>query len=138
MNKLFTMIGGRKFALTVVSMIGATAIDLLAGGISLPLATFLGAALTAFCASNWLNSREYYHAEAEKKKGGAQDLAQIQRSLKEIKLKLDSSDDAGYYVNSLEQINQALKEIITAQANIMQTTKATNNTINAAMQVGQR
>lgn len=138
MNNLFTKLGGRKLILSVASIVAGIVIDLFTGGLSTPLATLIGTIVTAFCASNWLNSREYYRADAEKKKGGAQDLAQIQKTLKNIKVKLDSSDDAGYYVNSLEQINQALKEILTAQANIMQTTKATNNTINAAMQVGQR
>lgn len=137
MNKFFTMIGGRKFALTVVSMAGAVGIDL-TFGLSNSLAAFLGTALTAFCASNWLNSREYHHAEAEKKKGGAMDISRLEKKVDKLVSALDNNQEAEYYKYNLEQINQALTEVLQAQANIMQTTKATNNTINAAMQVGQR
>lgn len=138
MDKLFRVLGGRKFLLTVASMVAAVAIDLLTtAGLSVALAGFLGAALSAFCASNWLNSKEFHKADAEKKRGGAQDLSRIETKINKLVTILDDPENMQYYEDSLVQINQALGEIITAQANIMQTTKSTNNTINAVVKAGQ-
>lgn len=138
MDKIFRVLGGRKFLLTVSSMAAAIAIDLLtAAGLSVALAGFLGAALSAFCASNWLNSKEFHKADAAKRKGGNQELSRIESKLTKLLNIVDNPENIEYYESSLTQINQALGEVITAQANILQTTQSTNTTINAVIKAGQ-
>lgn len=136
MDKFFRIIGGRKFLLTIVSMLGASAIDLLIpNGLSTALAAFLGTALTAFCASNWLNSREYHQAEATKKSGGSVELARIEKAVKNIQKKLDSEDTtAAYYSDRLDAIESSLGVLMQSQASVAQATDTTNKLIKAAMQ----
>lgn len=136
MDKFFRIIGGRKFLLTIVSMVGASAIDLLIpNGLSTALAAFLGTALTAFCASNWLNSREYHQAEAKKKSGGSAELARIEKAVKNIQKRLDSEPDTAVdYIEKLDNIESALSILMQSQSSVAQATDTTNKLIKAAMQ----
>lgn len=136
MNKIFQLIGGRKFLLTVVSMGGAALIDLYTmKGLSMPLATFLGAALAAFCASNYAVSREFMRTEAEKKTAGVTGGV-TNEEIKELLLDLQSGN--GQDKVMLENINNVLVQIAEAAGNTLITAKATNNTLQAALNVARK
>lgn len=136
MDKIFRLVGGRKFLLSVGTIALGTLIDLVFGGLSASLATLVGTIITAFCASNWLNSREYHKAESEKRKSGSAELGRIENKLKVIQEKLDSEDSSSYYVSSLNDINQSLGTLLQTQQSVMQSTDSTNKLIKAAMQSG--
>lgn len=136
MNKIFQLIGGRKFLLTVVSMGGAALIDLYTlKGLSMPLATFLGAALAAFCASNYAVSREFMRTEADKKThgvGGGPSNEDLNNLLLDLQARMQEDRLI------LENVTNALAQVAEAAGNTLITAKATNNTLQAAMNVARK
>jgi hypothetical protein len=141
MNKIFQLIGGRKFALTVASIIGGAAIDLMTlKGLSMPLATFMGAALAAFCASNYAVSKEYMRTEADKKKLGPNDLEKklnnVLDKLNSIEIQLSISSDSA--TNEISQMKQVLVQVAEASGNALKVSHETRATLQAALNVAKK
>lgn len=143
MNKLFQMVGGRKFLLTVVAMIGGALIDLgTAKGLSMPLATFLGAALAAFCASNYAVSKEYMRTEAQKKTstGGGDSDKKLETILDKLgSIELELSMQASTTNNAqLTEIQELLVQLASTTGNTFKAAQATQATLQRAVDLAKK
>lgn len=119
MNNILSHIGGRKFTLTIVTMIGGTALAPYFPEATLtPVLTFLAGCLASFSAANWANSREYHKTKVAKADGTdspliKQMIAENKKLTKKLDEALNSKDNEELAKQLVEQISQSNETMLT-------------------------
>lgn len=137
MNNLLAKIGGRKLALTLVSMVTGTSLAFFMPiAIVEPVLVFLAACLASFCASNWAASREY-HKTKMPAQGDNPQVKQLIAENKKVLKKLDeilSSGDNGDEVaqaamQQFQQLNEAMLTLGQTSGTTLQAVQQLNQKI---------
>lgn len=134
MNNLMSKLGGRKFALTIASMLSGTSLAFfMPVAILDPVLIFLASCLAAFCTSNWASSREY-HKTKMPQPGAEPAVKQLIAENKKLLKKLDeamASGDNGDEVaqaalSQFQQLNDAMLTVGQTSANTLQSVQQLN------------
>lgn len=118
MNNLMSRLGGRKFALTIASMISGTSLAFVMPlTIVEPVLVFLAACLAAFCTSNWASSREYHKTKMPTEGDNAQVkhlIAENKKMIKKLEDLTQTRDNGDEIANAaLEQFQQLNNAVLT-------------------------
>lgn len=143
MDKLMSFVGGRKFALSIVTMAVGIGVALnVPTAVVDPLLVFLAACLSAFCASNWAASREYH--KTQMKVAGVDNpqvkqlIAENKKLLKALDNALESSnngDTAGKVLENLDQLNETLFTVGQTSGTTLQAVQQLNTRLSSILQL---
>lgn len=135
MTDLLSKVGGRKFTLTVITMISGTAVaPFFPEAILSPVLVFLAACLSAFVASNWASSREYHKTQIKTGSESPQIkqmIAENKKLLKLLEKELESS-------NSQETTQAVMRQFSEMNATLIAVGQASGNTLQAVQQLNQK
>lgn len=129
MNGIMSYIGGRKFGLTVITMLGGVGIVPFIPEYALsPVLVFLASSLAAFCASNWAASREF-HKTKMPKDGSDPAVKQLIAENKKLLKKLEEALEQGTNEEIAQSALDQFRELNQTMLTVGQTAGATLQTV---------
>lgn len=136
MTNLISAAGGRKFVLTVSTMIAGTAIaPFFPAGILEPVLVFLASCLAAFVTSNWASSREYHKTKMQVEGSAHPQVKQLIAETKKLHKKLDDAMKTG---NNEDIANEAFEQFRQLNETVLTVGQTAGTTLQAVQNLNNK